>query len=50
MSFISETASDGIKSLVLTLSKEALGLALSALPFGGVAKTAIDFFIKAISK
>lgn len=46
--FVADAASDGLKSLVLSLSKEALGLALSALPFGGVAKTAINFLIKTI--
>ena len=39
---------EGIKELALTASKEVLSAALSAIPFGGIAKTAINFVIEAV--
>ena len=41
-------AKKGVKDLALTASKEVLSVALSAIPFGSIAQSAINFVIKAV--
>ncbi len=48
-SFAKDFSKDGLKSFVMSASKIGLTCALNALPFGGLAKTAIDILVNIIS-
>lgn len=47
--FISEFSKDGLKEFLMTVSKEVLAEVLPILPFGGIAKNAINVLLKIIS-
>ncbi len=47
-SFLKDFSKDGLKSFLMSASKEVVSEVLKLLPFGGVAKTAFDFLVKAI--
>lgn len=46
--FIKDFSKDGLKSFLMSASKEAISEVLKLLPFGGIAKIAFDFLLKAI--
>lgn len=46
--FLKDFSKDGLKSFLMSASKEAISEILKLLPFGGIAKTAFDFLIKSI--
>ena len=48
--FLSDFSQEGLKRLLMSASKEAIGLVLSTLPFGGTAKTVFDILINVINK
>ena len=47
-SFLKDFSKDGLKSFLMSASKEVVSEVLKLLPFGGVAKTAFDFLLKSI--
>ena len=47
-SFLNDFSKDGLKSFLMSASKEVVLEVLNLLPFGGVAKTAFDFLLKSI--
>lgn len=47
-SFLKDFSKDGLKSFLMSASKEVVCEVLKLLPFGGVAKTAFDFLLKSI--
>ena len=48
--FLKNFSKDGLKSFLKSASKELISAVLKKLPFGGIAKTAVDFLVKAIEK
>lgn len=46
--FLKDFSKDGLKSLLMSASKEVISEVLKLLPFGGIAKTAFDFLCKSI--
>ena len=46
--FLKDFSKDGLKSFLMSASKEVVCEVLKLLPFGGVAKTAFDFLLKSI--
>ena len=46
--FLKDFSKDGLKSFLMSASKEVISEVLKLLPFGGVAKTAFDFLLKSI--
>lgn len=46
--FLNDFTKDGLKSFLMSASKEVISEVLKLLPFGGVAKTAFDFLLKSI--
>ena len=49
-SFLEDFSKDGLKAFLMSASKEVLSEVLKLLPFGGIAKTAFDFLLRAIEK
>jgi len=47
-SFLKDFSKDGLKSFLMSASKEVISEVLRLLPFGGIAKTAFDFLLKSI--
>lgn len=47
-SFLKDFSKDGLKSFLMSASKEVICEVLKLLPFGGVAKTAFEFLLKSI--
>ena len=47
-SLLNDFSKDGLKSFLMSASKEVVCEVLKLLPFGGVAKTAFDFLLKSI--
>ena len=48
--FLKDFSKDGLKSFLMSASKEVISEVLKLLPFGGVAKTAFDFLLKSIER
>jgi len=48
--FINDFSKDGLKAFLMSASKEAIGLVLQALPFGGLAKAGFGAIQSIISK
>ena len=44
--FLTDFSKEGLKSFLMSASKDAITEVLKLLPFGGIAKTAFDFLIK----
>ena len=42
--FLTDFSKDGLKSFLMSASKEVIVEVLKLLPFGGVSKTAFDYF------
>ena len=48
--FINDFSKEGLKDFLMSASKEAIGLVLQALPFGGLAKAGFEAIQSIISK
>lgn len=49
-SFLKDFSKDGLKSFLMSASKEVVSEVLKLLPFGGVAQTAFNFLLKSIEE
>lgn len=50
LDFVENFSIEGLKSFLMSASKESIGIVLKALPFGGVAKIAFSFLGQVIAK
>lgn len=48
--FLKDFSKDGLKSFLMSASKEVISEVLKLLPFGGITKTAFEFLIKSIEE
>ena len=48
--FLKDFSKDGLKSFLMSASKEVISEVLKLLPFGGIAKIAFDFLLRAVER